>query len=174
MLTQSPKTAELSDRHPGLQICEPLFRDYGGRKAFDGSVQTIKCFEDNSLLREELSRPGRDRVLVVDAGGSLRCAMLGDQLAELALANGWVGVLLYGCIRDSEAIARMPLGVKALAAHPLKSRKRGVGEVAVTVSFAGVQFLPGQHLYADTDGVLIAPGKVEADRVCAGFANRPP
>ena len=149
------KTADLSDLDPELHVCEPLFRDYGGRKAFAGPVQTIKCFEDNSLVREELSRPGRGRVLVVDAGGSLRCAMLGDQLAEMAVTNGWAGVLLYGCILDSAEIAQMPLGVKALGTHPRKSRKRGIGEVGVPLWFAATHFRPGQHLYADQDGVLI-------------------
>ncbi len=95
-------------------------------------------------------------MLVVDAGGSLRCAMLGDQLAQTAVDNGWSGVVMFGCIRDSEEIQQMPLGVKALATHPAKSEKRGIGEADVTVTFAGVRFHPGDHLYADSDGIVLS------------------
>lgn len=151
------KTADLCDLHAGeLQICEPLFRDYGGRLCFSGPIRTVKCFEDNSRVREALESPGEGHVLVVDAGGSRRCAMLGDNLAQLAIDNGWSGVLLYGCIRDSADIGRMPIGVKALATHPLKSEKRGEGLRDVELRFAGVCFRPGAWLYADGDGVIVA------------------
>jgi regulator of ribonuclease activity A len=115
---------------------------------------TIKCFEDNSLVREAVSEPGNGRVLVIDAGGSRRCAMLGDLLAAKAVDNDWAGVVLNGCIRDSADIAVMNLGVKALGTHPLKSVKKGIGERNVPIRFGGVMFAPGQHLYADEDGIV--------------------
>lgn len=149
-------TADLYDRFGDrLEIAEPLFRDFGGRRGFFGEIATVKVFEDNSLVRQTLEEPGAGRVLVVDGGGSRRCALLGDMLAQLALDNGWNGVLVYGCIRDAEALAEMPLGVKALATHPAKSVKRGEGESDVSVRFAGVSFRPGAHLYADADGVVV-------------------
>jgi regulator of ribonuclease activity A len=151
------KTADLYDIHEEqLKICSPIFRQFGGHHAFHGTVATLQCFEDNSLVREQLSQPGQGRVLVVDAGGSLRCAMLGDQLAQLAVDNGWAGVLMYGCIRDSVEIGDMPLGVLALATHPRKSVKQGAGEVGGSVTFADVTFNPGEWLYADEDGVVIS------------------
>jgi len=149
------KTADLCDEYPdSLQICEPGFSNYGGRPRFFGQISTIKCFEDNSLVREAVAEPGEGRVLVVDAGGSRRCAMLGDLLAAKAVAKGWSGVLVYGLIRDSADIAGMDLGVKALGTHPLKSVKKGVGERDVVVRFAGVTFVPGEYLYADEDGIV--------------------
>ncbi|MGD8497635.1 MAG: ribonuclease E activity regulator RraA [Chromatiales bacterium] len=151
------KTADLCDEFADrVQICEPIFRDYGGGLRFAGPIATVKCFEDNSRVRERLSEPGEGRVLVVDAGGSLRCAMLGDNLARMGQDNGWAGVLMYGCIRDSADIGAMQIGVKALGTLPLKSEKRGVGLNDVEVRFAGVSFSPGAHLYADEDGVIVA------------------
>jgi regulator of ribonuclease activity A len=150
------KTADLYDIHEeALQICSPLLRHYGGQRNFHGQIVTLKCFEDNSLVREQLAQPGGGRVLVVDAGGSLRCAMLGDQLARLALDNDWAGILMFGCIRDAAELAAMPLGVMALATHPRKSVKKGLGEVGGEVDFAGVKFRPGEWLYADEDGVVV-------------------
>ena len=149
------KTTDLCDQYSDvMQIAEPLFGDFGGLMAFAGPIVTLKVFEDNSLVRVALGEPGEGRVLVVDGGGSLRCALLGDQLAELAEANAWAGVIVYGCIRDSAAIAEINIGVKALAVHPLKSVKRGVGERNIPVRFAGINFIPGHHLYADEDGLL--------------------
>ena len=151
-------TADLCDQHSDrLQILEPGLRHFGGREAFHGRIATVKCFEDNSRVRERLETPGEGRVLVVDAGGSPRCAMLGDQLAQLALDNGWAGVLLHGMIRDSAVIAGMPLGVMALGTHPKKSDKQGIGQVEVALRFGGVDFRPGDWLYADRDGVVVAP-----------------
>ncbi|MGW8192869.1 MAG: ribonuclease E activity regulator RraA [Desulforhopalus sp.] len=152
------KTADLYDVYEEtLQVCEPLFRHFGGRQTFHGQIATVKCFEDNSLVSKRLGEPGEGRVLVVDAGGSLRCAMLGDMLAQKGVDNGWAGVLLFGCIRDSEDIGGMPLGVLALAANPRKSIKKGVGEPDIAVTFAGVTFTPGEWLYADPDGVVVLP-----------------
>lgn len=144
---------EFSER---LQVAEPVFGDYGGEIMFSGSITTLKVFEDNSLVRTVLEEPGGGRVLVVDGGGSMRCALLGDQLAELAEENDWAGVVVNGCIRDSSPISEIPIGVKALGVHPLKSVKRGVGERDIPVRFAGVTFKPGHYLYADEDGLLVA------------------
>ena len=149
------KTADLCDEHSDkLQICEPGFSDFGGRARFHGKISTIKCFEDNSLVREAVDEPGDGRVLVVDGGGSLRCAMLGDMLAAKAAANGWSGVIMNGLIRDSADIATMDLGVKALGTLPLKSVKKGIGERDVEVRFSGVRFVPGEFVYADEDGIV--------------------
>jgi regulator of ribonuclease activity A len=152
------KTADLCDQHEqGLQVCEPIFRSFGGRARFYGPVSTIKCFEDNSRVREAVNEAGEGRVLVVDAGGSRRCAMLGDLLAAKAVENGWAGVVMYGLVRDSADIAEMPLGVMALGTIPIKSVKKGIGERDVPVRFSGVSFAPGQHLYADEDGIVCSP-----------------
>jgi len=150
------KTADLFDDFGDrVRVCDPLFRDFGGRKRFFGPIATVKCFEDNSLVKAALGEPGEGRVLVVDAGGSLRCAMLGDMIAASAVQNGWQGILLFGCVRDSVEIAGMELGVKALATNPRKSEKRGEGQLGIPVSFAGVCFRPGAHIYCDEDGVLV-------------------
>lgn len=149
------KTADLCDDHADeLQIAEPLFCDYGGLVAFCGPIATVKAFEDNSQVRIALETPGRGRVLVVDGGGSRRCAMVGDQLALLARNNDWNGIVMYGCIRDAKDIAEIPIGLKALATHPLKSQKRNEGQRDIPVRFAGVDFIPGHHLYGDSDGVV--------------------
>lgn len=159
-------TADLLDANEAgvsagtLHVVAPMFRSYGGRAAFGGPISTLKLFEDNSLVRTVLSQPGSGRVLVVDGGGSLRCALVGDQLAELAVKNGWAGVVVYGCIRDSRAIGSMDLGLYALATHPLKSVKRNIGEQDVAVTFGGVTFVPGEFLYADEDGVIVSQLKL--------------
>lgn len=140
-----------------LVVLEPLFRDFGGKVRFRGEVVTIKCFEDNSLVREAVRSEGRGRVLVVDGGGSLRHALLGDLLAANAVENGWQGLLINGCVRDVEILETLDLGVKALNAHPVKTEKRGEGQRDVPVSFAGARIRPGDHLYADANGIVIAP-----------------
>jgi len=124
--------------------------------AFSGSFVTLKVFEDSSLLRVVLSAGGLDRVLVVDGSASIRCALLDRPLAELAVQNGWAGVVINGCVRHTAALAGLAIGIKALAAHPLKSFKHGVGEHDIPLRFAGVHFLPGQYLYADEDGLVVA------------------
>ncbi len=150
-------TTDLSDAHPQAQVCDPVFRDFGGRKTFHGPIATLKVFEDNALVRAALEEKGEGRVLVVDGGGSMRCAMLGGNLGKLAVENGWSGVVVYGCIRDSGEIAAQEVGVKALAVHPRKSEK-GLhsGHRDKAVSFAGVTFKPGAWLYADADGILVS------------------
>jgi regulator of ribonuclease activity A len=153
------KTADLYDQHgERLRVCEPIFGDYGGLTRFAGPAATVKCFEDNTQVKAALAEPGKGRVLVVDAGGSMRCAMLGDVIAQSAVDNGWVGVLMYGCIRDSGEIADMDLGVKALGTNPRKSQRRGEGQRDIPVAFAGVTFRPGDWVYCDEDGVVVADG----------------
>ena len=149
-------TPDLCDANPEVAVAEPIFRDYGGSVAFCGSIVTIRCFEDNSRVRDLVASDGRGKVLVVDGGGSLRRSLLGDMLAEKALANGWSGMLIHGCVRDVEVLAGLPLGVKALAACPLKTRKLGAGETDVEVGFAGIVYAPGHWLYADGNGVIVA------------------
>ena len=152
------KTADLCDDHSDqLLVAAPMFHDYGKQISFGGSITTVKCFEDNSLVRQQLENAGDGRVLVVDGGGSMRCAMVGDMLAKLGSDNGWSGIIVYGCIRDSGVIATIEIGVKAMATHPLKSVKKGVGEINVPVHFADVDFIPGQFVYADEDGVILSP-----------------
>ena len=152
-----PATADLYDRYRDkLRVCAPVFRDFGGRIAFAGEAVTVKCFEDNSRIKEALAEPGPGRVLVADCGGSLRCAMLGDLIAACAVANGWAGVVLTGCVRDTAALANMDLGVKALAATPRKSTRRGEGQRDLPVEIAGVWVEPGDWVSADADGVLIS------------------
>lgn len=151
------KTTDLCDIYAAeLQVAAPLLRHYGGAPAFGGPISTVKVLEDNVLVRAALEEPGAGRVLVVDGGGSLRCALLGDMLAELGVRNGWAGVVVYGCVRDTAALARLPLGVCALASNPLRSAKLGQGQRDVEVAFAGVTFVPGHFLYADADGVIVA------------------
>ncbi|MGD9386666.1 MAG: ribonuclease E activity regulator RraA [Gammaproteobacteria bacterium] len=150
-------TADLCDAHEAdLHVLEPLFEAFGSVTVFDGPIATVKCYEDNSKVREALAEPGAGRVLVVDGGGSMRRALLGDMLAEMAVKNGWQGLVINGCIRDSAAINELELGVRALGTIPLKTHKRGEGQRDVSLSFAGVTFRPGEHLYADADGVVVA------------------
>jgi regulator of ribonuclease activity A len=150
-------TPDLCDefaRH--VRAAEPLFRDWGGVLTFAGAIETVKVFEDNGLVRQVLETEGRGRVLVVDGGGSVRCALVGGTLAALAHQHGWSGIVVHGCVRDSAELASTPLGVKALHAVPMKSGKTGTGQQSIPVTFAGVAFVPGAHLYADRDGILVA------------------
>jgi len=152
------RTTDLCDSHPSMvQVSAPIgFKDYGALKLFSGIIQTVKCFEDNSFVRTALEQDGTGKVLVVDGGGSMRCALLGDMLGELAIKNNWNGIVVYGCIRDSAVIATQQIGVKALATIPLKSNKRNEGQLNVTVRFADVNFTPGHFLYADEDGIIVS------------------
>ena len=150
-------TTDLSDAHPEAQVCEPEFGDFGGNLAFHGAIKTLKVFEDNALVRATLETPGEGRVLVVDGGGSLRCALVGGNLGALGVKNGWAGIVVNGCIRDAEEINGQDLGVKALATHPRKSEK-GLhsAQADKVVTFAGVTFKPGGWLYADADGIVVS------------------
>jgi regulator of ribonuclease activity A len=153
----TPATADLCDAHGDkLRVCEPVFHAYGGRRAFHGPISTIFCFEDNSRVKEAVESPGAGRVLVVDGGGSRRRALLGDNLGRAAVTNGWAGIIIHGCIRDSAELGRMDLGLRALGTIPLRSDKRGQGERDVPVRFAGVTFRPGEHVYVDDDGIVVA------------------
>jgi regulator of ribonuclease activity A len=153
----STATTDLCDAHADLQVCEPVFGDFGGRLAFNGAIRTLKVFEDNGLVRAELETPGAGRVLVVDGGGSMRCALVGGNLGVLGARNGWAGIVVNGCVRDSEELTAADIGIKALAAHPRKSEK-GLhsGHAGRTVEFAGATFREGAWLYADADGIVVA------------------
>jgi regulator of ribonuclease activity A len=154
-------TADLCDAFPGrVRVAAPLFRDWGGISSFAGPIETLRVFEDNALVREMLENEGRGRVLVVDGGGSLRAALVGGRLAALARDNGWSGIIVHGCIRDAVEIGATPVGVRALGTSPMKSAKTGAGERSVAVTFAGVTFRPGEWLYADADGIVVADGEL--------------
>ncbi|WP_226506560.1 ribonuclease E activity regulator RraA [Pseudomonas sp. MWU16-30317] len=151
-------TPDLCDAYPDLvTVLEPMFSNFGGRDSFGGEIVTVKCFEDNSLVKSQVELDGKGKVLVVDGGGSLRCALLGDMLAEKAAHNHWEGLVIYGCIRDVDMIAQLDVGVQALATHPRKTDKRGIGDLNVVVHFAGVTFRPGEFIYADNNGVIVSP-----------------
>lgn len=154
-------TTDISDAHPEAQVCAPIFHDFGGNASFHGPIKTLKVFEDNALVRSTLETPGGGQVLVIDAGGSPRCAVVGGNLGQLAVKNGWAGLLVYGYIRDSAEIAAQAVGVKALGLHPRKSEK-GLHSAHAdrVVEFAGVTFRPGEWLYADADGVVVLPTKL--------------
>lgn len=155
------KTPDLCDEFEAelgktVRVVAPMFQRYGARTRFAGEIVTLKIFEDNSLVRTAFAENGRGKVLVIDGGGSLRCALVGDQLAILAQKNGWEGVIVYGCIRDSADINGIEIGVRALNTHPQKSIKKNVGDRDIAVTFGGVTFNPGEWLYADEDGVLVS------------------
>ncbi|MFE2889304.1 ribonuclease E activity regulator RraA [Streptomyces sp. NPDC059272] len=151
-------TADLCDEHEAaISACEERFTLYGGIRAFHGRVVTVQCDEDNVLARRALSEPGRARVLVVDGGGSLRCALMGDQMAELAAENGWAGAIVNGAVRDVVALSRLPFGLAALGSNPRRSGKQGTGRRGVEVTFGGVTFRPGDTVYVDDDGLVVLP-----------------
>lgn len=149
-------TAELCDAHPGVEVLEPGFVNFGGIDRFSGQAVTVKVFENNLRVRETLAEAGNGRVLVVDGGGSIRCAMLGDELARMAADNGWSGVVVYGCVRDVDELGRIALGVQAIGTHPRMSDERGEGETGTTLRISGVPVRSGDWIYADNDGVVIA------------------
>ena len=150
-------TADLCDAFgDAVRLVDPVFRDYGGISRFGGPIETLRVFEDNALVADTLEMAGQGRVLVVDGGGSLRTALVGGRLAGLAHANGWAGLVVNGCVRDSVEIREIPLGVRALNSAPMRSAKSGKGERGGKVDFAGVMFSPGQYLYADEDGMVVA------------------
>lgn len=155
-------TAELCDANASLlakgelRVLQPLFQMYGQCRAFCGPIVTLKVFEDNVLVREVLEEPGDGRVLVIDGGGSMRCALVGGNLGQLAQNMGWAGIVVNGCIRDAYEINGCDIGVRALGCHPLKSNKKGLGEKHVTVNIGGTIIHDGEWLYADSDGILIS------------------
>lgn len=154
-------TPDLCDQYPEVEVVEPMFTNYGGRESFGGQIVTVKCFEDNSVVKKLVDLPGQGKVMVVDGGGSLRAALLGDMLAEKAASNGWEGIIVYGCIRDVDVITETDLGVQALATHPRKTEKRGIGDENVPVTFGGVTFRPGAYVYADNNGIIVSDKALE-------------
>lgn len=167
MSDQTFVTCDLLEDHPekDLQVVTPsmdgkFFKSYGARQSFAGQVVTVKCFEDNSRVKELLATDGRGKVLVVDGGASMRCALMGDMIAESAVNHHWSGVVIYGCVRDVDAIAELDLGIHALAAIPQKSNRKGIGEVDLTLYFGGVSINSGDYIYADNNGIVIAKEKL--------------
>ena len=150
-------TPDLCDAYPDVDVVEPIFSNFGGHDSFGGEIVTVKCHEDNSIVKEQVDQDGRGKVMVVDGGGSFRRALLGDMLAEKAAKNGWEGIIIYGCVRDVDVLAQTPLGIQALASHPMKTDKRGIGDLNITVNFAGVTFKPGEYVYADNNGIIVSP-----------------
>lgn len=153
-------TTDISDAHPAAQVAAPIFHHFGGAKNFRGAVKIIKVFEDNSLVREQLEQPGEGRVLVIDGGASMRCALVGGNLGQLGVDNDWAGIVVYGCVRDSNELGAQDIGVMGLATHPKKSVKRGVGEEDLEVTFADLRIAPGDWLYADEDGIVVAAAAI--------------
>ena len=156
-------TCDLCDEHKAdtsgaFRVLPPAFRSFGGVTAFSGPVSTVKCFEDNSLVRAAVESPGQGRVLVVDGGGSLRRALVGGNLAAAAAKNGWAGLVIDGCVRDVAELAAAQVGIQALAAMPLPTDKRGEGQRDVPVQIQGVWVRPGDRLFADTDGIVVLAG----------------
>jgi regulator of ribonuclease activity A len=155
-----PATCDLCDAHKGdtdgsFRVLPPVFRDFGGRAAFHGPVSTVKCFEDNSLVKAAVESPGEGRVLVVDGGGSLRRALLGGNLGAAAARNGWAGLVIDGCVRDLAELAACAVGIRALAPMPLPTERQGQGLRDVPLLIRGVWVRPGDWLVADADGTVV-------------------
>jgi len=151
-------TPDLCDEFPDIvRVMRPGFSSFGGREAFSGPASTVKCFEDNSKVKELAASPGLGRVMVVDGGGSLRHALLGDMVAAQAASNGWAGLVIAGAVRDVEILRTLDLGIKALAACPVKTDKRDLGDIDVPVEVAGVVVHPNDHIFADASGVVVMP-----------------
>lgn len=152
-------TADLCDAHSKedhFQIVEPLFNAYGGKLSFCGQITTVKTFEDNVLVRAVLEEKVENRVLVIDGGGSHRCALVDQELASIAVANGWQGIVIYGCVRHAQLLAELPIGIRALHTHPLQSHKKDHGDRDLSLTFAGVNFKNNHFLYADMDGIIVS------------------
>jgi regulator of ribonuclease activity A len=156
------KVADLCDEFgEEAKVFKPIFTDFGGLRKCCGEAVTVKCFEDNSKIKELSQQPGLGRVLVIDAGGSDRCALVGDMIAADLCANGWSGVIIYGCIRDSAELATLPIMIKAIGAMPRRSTRRGEGQIAVPVEFANQRINNGDKIYADHDGIIILNSAIE-------------
>jgi len=162
MSDKAPATCDLCDAHKGdtdgaFRVLPPVFRDFGGRAAFHGPVSTVKCFEDNSMLKAAVESPGQGRVLVVDGAGSLRRALLGGNLAAAAAKNGWAGLVIDGCVRDVGELAACDVGIRALAPLPMPTERQGQGQRDVALQIRGVWVRPGDWLCADADGIVLMP-----------------
>ena len=157
-MTDPRPTADICDESEAVVMTTAAsFRRFGGRACFAGRVQTVSCFEDNVLVRSTLSEPGDGRVLVVDGGGSLRVALMGDEMTRLAAGQGWAGVVVHGAVRDVEELRRIDVGLVALGSNPRRSAKVGKGSVGATVEIGGAVFTPGDVVYVDADGVAVVP-----------------
>jgi len=160
-VTSSPRiqpraTADLVDEiGPDVRSCDLQFGQYGGRSQFAGPITTVRCFQDNALLKSVLSEPGNGAVLVIDGDGSLHTALVGDVIAGLARHNGWAGLIVNGAVRDAATLRTMDIGIKALGTNPRKSTKTGDGLRDVAVEFGGVMFMPGEIAYVDDDGIVV-------------------
>ncbi|MBF4246353.1 ribonuclease E activity regulator RraA [Vibrio anguillarum] len=146
-----------------VDVVEPMFSNFGGSASFAGQLTTIKCFEDNGLIREVLEQDGLGRVLLIDGGGSLRRALIDAELAALAEENEWEGLVVYGCVREVDELEEMSIGIQALASIPVGASNQGIGEVDVPVNFGGVTFLPEDYLYADNTGIILSPEPLNVD-----------
>ncbi|UOY06421.1 ribonuclease E activity regulator RraA [Muricauda sp. SCSIO 64092] len=154
-------TADLWDEHTtALKVLPLELQNYGGKTAFCGEIVTLKVYEDNSYVRKTLEENGNGKVLVVDGGGSKRCALVGDNIASLANENGWEGIIIYGCIRDSKVIKTMDVGIKAIGTCPVKSRKQNIGSKGETLLIEGTEIVPGNYIYSDEDGILLSTEKL--------------
>ena len=159
------KTADICDSFAErVEVCEPMFTSFGSVDSFDGRISTVRVYEDNVLVREALEDLTPGSVLVVDGGGSLRCALLGDNLASIGASRALAGIIINGCVRDTLELAGIGVGILALASHPSRSKKEGEGQRDVPVVFGGVTWTPGHYVYADNDGIVLAPEKLHLDR----------
>ncbi|PVZ67653.1 ribonuclease E activity regulator RraA [Pelagibaculum spongiae] len=150
-------TPDLCDQFPKqVSVLDPVYKSFGGNESFCGEVVTVKCFEDNSKVKQLVDTDGTGKVMVVDAGGSMRRACLGDMLAEKAQNNGWAGIIIYGCVRDVEILKTLNIGVQALGSHPMKTDKRGLGDINIPLQFSGVTVIPGNYIYADLNGIIVS------------------
>ena len=155
-------TPDLCDAYPdSVRVAEPIFRSYGAKPSFGGQIVTVKCFEDNSRIKELAATDGNGKVMVVDGEGSLRRALLGDLIAENARENNWEGFIIFGSIRDVGVISEIGIGVKALNSIPLKTERKGEGEKNIPVTFAGVTFNPGEYVYSDATGIIVSPTELK-------------
>ncbi|WP_445395622.1 ribonuclease E activity regulator RraA [Zobellella sp. An-6] len=157
-------TSELCDTYMDMvDVVEPMFSSFGGRSSFGGTVSTIKCFEANGLIMEAVKASGVGRVLLIDGGGSLRRALIDAEIAEIAAENGWEGIVCYGCVREVDALEELDIGIQALASIPVGADDSDIGEQDVPVNFGGVTFLPEDHLYADTTGIILSPEPLDIE-----------
>ena len=154
-------TPDLCDEYPDLvSVVEPMLANYGGKDSFAGEIVTVKCYEDNSLVKEHAGKLGLGKVLVVDGGGSMRRALLGDLIANDAFENQWQGIIIYGCVRDVDSLVTLDFGIQAIGSSPLKTQKRGIGDLNIPITFGGVTFNPGEFVYADNNGVIVSAVKL--------------
>jgi regulator of ribonuclease activity A len=154
-VTFHPTADLVDDIGPEVRSCDVQFRQFGGRTEFAGPISTVRCFEDNALLKSVLSEPGEGRVLVIDGDASVHAALVGDVIAELGRSNGWAGLVVHGAVRDAATLRTLAIGIKALGTNPRKGTKTGAGERDVPVSFGGVTFAPGDVAYSDDDGIVV-------------------